>query len=245
MIDIKELVFPSRLYCACCGNIIDKSRTYGLCDFCLENFRWNLKRLETREGVRYIFCVEYGLLERGLIFRLKYSGDKFIAKTIAQIMNDKLESLKTQGLWDYPPEETLLIPVPLHRKKEEKRGFNQAALIGKHLASMMGVEFLARGLIRTKETEAMRGLNAQERRANIRGTISVNRKWREDIEGKRVILLDDFYTTGSTASACIDALMEGNPREITFLAYARRTPFEAIYGEEELPMEKQSFDDII
>ena len=225
MKSLAELFFPSSLYCSCCGNIIDETRTYRLCDFCMEGFKWNLSEPEMRNGVSYISCVEYGVLERSLIFRLKYSGDKHISRIIAEIMRDKLESLEKLG---YGFGNSIIVPVPLHKKKEKKRGFNQAALIAKHLSKLTGMECLPRALIRIKETEAMRGLNAQERRANIQGSIDVNPLYKEDIKGRAVLLLDDFYTTGNTAVACVDALMKGEPSKISFISYAKRTPYEEI-----------------
>ena len=102
---LAELVFPPRLYCACCGNIIDKTRTYSLCDHCMEHFRWDTGSGISRGGLRLIRCVSYGIYERSLIFDLKYKGKKHVARVIAEIMADKLLSLGLEI--DY------LVPVPM------------------------------------------------------------------------------------------------------------------------------------
>ena len=217
---LEGLIFPERLYCSCCGNIIDKTRTYSLCDHCMERFRWNLNPPMEIDGKRFITCTEYGIYERTLIFRLKYNGDRNISRIIAEIMDDKLKQAKVEG--------DLIIPVPLHPKKERRRGFNQTVLIGRHLAERTGMDFYPGALKRVRETKAMRGLSSEERRDNIQGAIELTGGYEGFARGKRALLVDDFYTTGSTAMACAKALEQAEPLDITVLTYARRTPMEEL-----------------
>ena len=71
---VAELAFPPSLYCACCGNIIDSTRTYSLCDHCMDHFRWDRSDGISSEDIKLIRCVSYGIYERSLIFDLKYRG---------------------------------------------------------------------------------------------------------------------------------------------------------------------------
>lgn len=211
-----ELVFPQHLYCGCCGNIIDQTRRYGLCDHCLSRFGWNTDGLSVIDGMPAGACLDYGIYERTLIFGLKYKGRRYLARDIAAIMADKICSLGLDEACN------TVVPVPLHKAKERKRGFNQAALIGKHVAALTGMECVPDMLIRTRWTEPMRSLGPQERRWNIDGSIAFNIKYAEAVSERRVLLIDDFYTTGSTALECRRALGEMGVKDVTFLAFAAR-----------------------
>ena len=91
----------------------------------MSHIRWEGGEPEERDGMKAIFCTRYGIYERSLIFALKYNGKKYIARDIAEIMSDRL-SLENAVI-------DAVVPVPLHPEKEKRRGFNHAALIGRHL----------------------------------------------------------------------------------------------------------------
>lgn len=210
---LAELVFPPRLYCACCGNIIDKTRTYSLCDHCMEHFRWDTGSGISRGGLRLIRCVSYGIYERSLIFDLKYKGKKHVARVIAEIMADKLLSLNLEI--DY------LVPVPMFKTKEKQRGFNQTKLIADFLSKELTCE-VADYLVRTRQTRPMRGLSEEQRAENIKGSIVISSDFDGFSKGTKVAVIDDFYTTGSTARECLSALEGSGAEEIIFLAFASR-----------------------
>ncbi len=211
---VLDLVYPQGLYCHCCGNAIDDSRTYRLCDHCISRFRWDGEEPKEVGGMKMMRCVEYGLYERTLIFSLKYNGKKYIARDIGQIMADRLSLSQVEF--------DVILPVPLHPDKERRRGFNQAALMGKYLGKLTGKPCIAHGLLRMTDTKPMRGLSPEERIENVKGKFALNEKYVTMFRGKRVLLIDDFYTTGSTAQACRAALLEGEPAEVLFLAFAAR-----------------------
>ncbi|MGN0733312.1 MAG: ComF family protein [Emergencia sp.] len=210
-----ELVYPPSLYCSCCGNIIDSTRTYNLCDHCITHVRWDTSE-EPRlvSGLKMFRCTEYGIYERTLIFGLKYNRKRFIARDIGRIMADRLA---VTGM-----EFDVIVPVPLHKEKERERGFNQAALMGKYLGKELNIPCVAHGLVRCRKTRAMRGLSPTERAENIRNSFQLNPVFSEELSGKRILLIDDFYTTGSTAGECARALQPCNPEDIVFLAFAAK-----------------------
>lgn len=210
---LAELVFPPRLYCACCGNIIDDTRTYSLCDHCMEHFRWDTGSGINRGGLRLIRCVSYGIYERSLIFDLKYKGKKHVARVIAEIMADKLLSLNLEI--DY------LVPVPMFKTKEKQRGFNQTKLIADFLSKELTCE-VADYLVRTRQTRPMRGLSEEQRAENIKGSIVISSDFDGFSKGTKAAVIDDFYTTGSTARECLSALEGSGAEEIIFLAFASR-----------------------
>jgi len=152
------------------------------------------------------------LFERELLLAFKYGGKTYIGKKIARIMADRLKAE------DYVPE--IIIPVPMHMRKRRKRGYNQAEIIARHLSKELRVAYSADVLLRTFDTSAMSKLAPEERRINIENAFSVALPTAERIEGKSVLLVDDIYTTGSTASACAGTLMTAGARSVRVVSFA-------------------------
>ena len=211
---VLENVFPQSIYCICCGNIIDSTRSYSLCDHCMEHIRWNADEPKIIDDMRVIRCVNYGIYERSIIFAFKYDGHRYIARDIARIMSDRLKTAEIT-------EPHVIVPVPLSASKLLARGFNQSFLIGKYLAREM--DWVMNDVLkRTKETKALRGLGPAERLETISGSIELSREGIEMISGKDIMLVDDFYTTGSTARECKRAMESANPKSISLIAFAGR-----------------------
>ena len=209
-----DLLYPPALYCICCGNLIDESRTYHLCDHCIEHIRWDGSEPREVNGLKMLRCVQYGLYERTLIFSLKYNGKTYIAREIGQIMADRLALAEV----DFD----VIVPVPMFAAKERQRGFNQAALMGNFLGRIVERPCLDHALVRVEATKPMRGLSPTERQENVKGKFALNEKYGKMLEEKRVLLIDDFYTTGSTARECHRALLEAGPQDVIFLAFAAK-----------------------
>ena len=211
-----DLLYPDPIYCICCGNVIDETRTYGLCDHCVRHMVWDTSEPQVRDGMETMRCCQYGIYERTLIFSLKYNGKRYVSRHIAEIMRDKLKNADRDRNYD------IIVPVPLYKRKFRQRGFNQTALIGKYLAAHLGIRCAPEALIRVRETRPMRGLSPEERAENIAGCFALNDKMKEELEGKRLLLLDDFYTTGATAQECRKELEKAHPASISFLAFAAK-----------------------
>lgn len=211
-----DLLYPDPIYCICCGNIVDESRTYGLCDHCVRHMVWDLGPPKDIGGMEAMRCCQYGIYERTIIFSLKYNGKRYIARHIAEMMRDKLIHENRDRSYD------IIVPVPLHKRKERQRGFNQTALIGKYLSMELGIECVPEALIRVKETRPMRGLSPKEREENIAGCFALGEQAEEQLKGKRILLLDDFYTTGSTANECRKMLLGAEPESVSLIAFAAK-----------------------
>jgi predicted amidophosphoribosyltransferase len=182
-----ELLFPSGIYCISCRSIIDNSRVYSLCDKCMSIFNWVNGRTcdkcgkmlqghylhntctDCREALHFFekgyTCVQYGIHEREMLLSFKYGGKAFIGDKIEQIMADRLE---TEDL-----EIDLVIPVPMHKNKQKKRGYNQAEIIARRLARKLSLPYSDKLLIRTGNTAAMSSLSSFERRMNMESAFSI------------------------------------------------------------------------
>ena len=112
----------------------------------------------------------------------------------------------------------MIIPVPLHKRKEKERGFDQCALIGERISQITGIPIRRDILVRSRYTSAQKGLLPTQRMKNLAGAFSV----REGTlpSGAGVLLVDDLVTTGTTVNECARALKEGGAGRVRFLALA-------------------------
>uniref|UniRef100_A0A7C1SVD0 ComF family protein n=1 Tax=Agrobacterium albertimagni TaxID=147266 RepID=A0A7C1SVD0_9HYPH len=114
-----------------------------------------------------------------------------------------------------------IVCVPLHRMRMFRRMFNQSAELARHLARQSGKPFLADVLVRRKRTQQQVGLTANQRSLNVRGAFEVPDARQDLVFGKRLVLVDDVYTTGATVSAATTALKKAGAQDVTVLTFAR------------------------
>ena len=114
----------------------------------------------------------------------------------------------------------VIVPVPLHAGRERERGFNQAVVIARELARLSHLPLDEHSVVRRLHTERHRaGMDAKARRKSVVDAFAV--RHRDLIVGKRVLLVDDVFTTGATASACAQALRDARAEEVLVLTIAR------------------------
>jgi len=118
----------------------------------------------------------------------------------------------------------LIVPVPLHRFRLVWRKFNQAAELSRALAAASGTPVLFDVVRRTKRTRRQIGLGPRAREENVRGAFSITQEGREKLFGRRVVLVDDVYTTGATVSAVTRTLKRAGVANVTVLTFARALP---------------------
>ncbi len=150
---------------------------------------------------------------RELIHSFKYQWKTHLRSPLALLTLEEVHTFLTeQG-------PHLIVPVPLHRSRLRQRGFNQAVLLGRVLSHHLSLPMLTNALIRTRPTEPQIELSAAERRENVKGAFTVNRPHR--IAGKRVLLLDDVMTTGSTMDECAKELKKAGAAVVIAATIAR------------------------
>jgi len=114
----------------------------------------------------------------------------------------------------------LIIPVPLHPERERERGFNQALLLARELSRLSGLPLDEHSLVRRAHTERHRaGMDAKARRQSVADAFDVRHP--KLVAGRRLLLVDDVFTTGATVSACAAALKEAGVEEVFVLTLAR------------------------
>jgi len=154
--------------------------------------------------------VAYGEVARNIVLKLKHGRRVGLAKLLARLIRGRM-----------PDGSGVLVPVPAHRWRIFRRGFNQSALISAELAKASHMSLHLDVLLRTRSTALLRGANARERGRIVRGAFSVAPQFREKLAGQTVFLVDDVYTSGATTNACARALKRSGARKVIVLCWAR------------------------
>lgn len=136
---------------------------------------------------------------RGLVHRFKYSGGWKAARDMGEWFGD---SLAASGLYN---DIDLMVPVPLHRRKLYKRGYNQSEYIAEGLTRRLGASVCTRNLVRTRHSRSQTTVDGSRRWDNVHGAFRV--KDPGSLKGKHILLVDDVLTTGATIAACGEELI--------------------------------------
>ena len=158
----------------------------------------------------------YDDLARNLVHSLKYRDRTDLAPMMAGWMLRAGDgAVEAAGV---------IVPVPLHRLRLIWRKFNQAAELSRALAALSGTPVLIDAVRRTKRTRRQIGLSPRARAENVRSAFAVTPEGREALFGRRVVLVDDVYTTGATVAAVTRALKRAGAADVTVLTFARALP---------------------
>lgn len=150
---------------------------------------------------------------RRVLQKFKYGGKVSLGKPLGRLMARGCEGFLRQCDAD------LIVPVPLHPKRLRWRGFNQSVLLARQVSCAYDTPMDPFVLLRRRETPPQTQLTEEERRKNMRGAFSLNPD--KPIEDKRILLIDDVYTSGATVNECSRALRRGGAREVYVLTLAR------------------------
>lgn len=158
-------------------------------------------------------AVRYGAIAQSLVARLKYGDRTELARFCARLMAGA-----GHEFWAARP---LLVPVPLHRSRLRFRRYNQSLLLARALGRQLGLDvdpFLVR---RHRKTRSQIGLSGDGRARNVQGAFAAHADTVVRLRGRRVVLVDDVYTTGATVKAVSQALLRGGADSVDVLTFAR------------------------
>jgi ComF family protein len=202
-----KLLFPDRcIQCKRMGEL--------LCSTCCQNLKpypFEPQSIAGLEAVHIAFVFE-GVI-RPAIHHLKYYKKRRIGQLLGDMLGDfcQAEQLSADAI----------IPVPLHHKRKQERGFNQSELLAEQIAKLNRIPLLLGGVERIKVTEQQAHLDAAARRRNMQGAFA----WKSKQSApKRILLIDDVLTTGATMAACADVLHQAGCQQVRGVALARSRP---------------------
>ena len=185
----KKAVFAKEPICLKCGRgLLDETKE--LCGSCR-------KKSHPFVSARAVFFYGGGI-KKGM-YRFKYGGRRAYGRTYADL------ALRRCGRWLKGVEPDFIVPVPMYLKKERERGYNQAKTLGHALSKATGIPYI-NCLKRVKSTIPLKLLSPEQRKKNIKGAFILGKA---DIKYKRILLVDDIYTTGATVDECTRILLEG------------------------------------
>ena len=212
------------LYSPICG-ICEKINKDGLCSKCnlelkkqaevnilqKEEIEENIKKEKYFEELMYIFKYEGQV--RKLILDYKFNEKSYLYKTFVNFL------LKNEKIFENIKKYDKIIPVPISKKRNKERGYNQSLLIAEEIANKTNLELVNNCLIKTKNIIEQSKLNKEDRQQNIQGVYSLQNA--RLITNKKILLVDDIYTTGSTVNECCKILQQANPKTIGVLVLAK------------------------
>jgi len=180
-------------YCIKCGKTVNEDG--DIC--CLEQ-----KHLFEKGWI----ALEYEEMTKQSIYKFKYQNCPRYCKTFAEIMYQAMND-KTILKYDFD----LITSVPIHKNKLKKRGYNQAKLIAKELSLKLNIPY-EDIIIRIKDTKPQNTLSPKERSNNLCNAFKVSK----EISNKKILIIDDIYTTGSTIDACANCIINMDANNIIY-----------------------------
>ena len=207
-----DILFPA--FCLNC----QKQGSY-LCEDCCGMLEISgYHQIYQTSGIKDLyFAVNYqNPLIKNLIQQFKYEPFiKELAKSLSCLIINHFQLLNNKPVLS----DFILIPVPLDKKRLKWRGFNQAEEVGKELYKFFNIPLISDCLIKIKQNLPQIELSGKQREENTKGVFLVKRK--ELIIGKKIVLVDDIYTTGSTMQECARVLKSAGAKEIIGMVIAR------------------------
>ena len=210
---VYNLIYPP--VCGICGKI----NSNFLCNKCEIHLRKQAKfEIEKNQNTNYYFqehlyIFEYQGMIRKIILNYKFNDKSYLYQTIVNFL------LKNKKFFQILKSYDTIIPVPISKKRRKERGYNQSELIAREIAKRIGVGYQNQCLIKVKNIVEQSKLNKEERQKNIQGVYELQQPHK--LRDKKILLIDDIYTTGSTVNECSKVLREAKPKKIGVLTIAK------------------------
>ena len=232
---ILELIYPEEDICFICDTYDDSINEEHICLKCKENLRFIgdnkcsicgkplqadavIKKCYNCRRHPYYFSKAVAALEyegtiKEVIYKYKYGNKPYIYKALGALLVQAIREsdINTNDI-------DIIVPVPLHRFKIIKRGFNQSELLANYISHAFNIPVSVKNLVRNKMTVRQNNLDRLNRRSNIKGAFKIKKK--DDFVGKNIILVDDIFTTGITADECSKELVQAGACDITVVTLA-------------------------
>lgn len=210
---VSNLIYPP--ICGICGKI----NPNFLCNKCEIQLKEQAKfQIEENQNINYYFqehlyIFQYQGMIRKIMINYKFNDASYLYQTIVNFL------LKNRKFFQILKSYDTIIPVPISHKRKKERGYNQSGLIAREIAKRIGLDYQNQSLIKIKDIVEQSKLNKEERQKNIQGVYEL--KQLQKLQNKKILLIDDIYTTGSTVNECSKILMKANPKKVGVLTIAK------------------------
>lgn len=207
-----NLIYPN--VCGICDKLCDDD-ICKKCEIKLNKIsKIKIDRYTNKYFKKHLYIFKYeGIIKERLI-KYKFNERNYIYKAFVKFM------LKNKKICDFLKNYDIIIPVPIHTKRRTERGYNQSALIAKAISKKIPpIDYLEDVLIKKINNKPQSTKNKSERKNNVIGAYYMKNK--EKINNKKILLLDDIYTTGNTVNECCKILQSANPKCIDVITIAK------------------------
>ena len=207
------MLFPP--VCGICGKL-DKN---SLCNKCKIRLQKNaLCKIENYKDTssyfdEHIYLFQYTGEIRETILKYKFNEKSYIYRTFLEFIKNNEEMCSQIKKYD------IIIPVPVSKKRFKQRGYNQSALIAKNLAKTLNIDYKENVLIKIKDNKPQSEMGQDKRKSNVKDVYKIKNK--EKIYQKKVLILDDIFTTGNTVNECAKVLIENSANNVGIFTIAK------------------------
>lgn len=199
--------------CGMCGEI---NENY-ICNNCYENIKKIKKcvinEYNNRNFSKHLYIFRYEGIIRNKIIEYKFEDKGYLYKMFAKII------LSDKKTCNFIKKYDVIIPVPISKKRKKKRGYNQSELVANELAQKLNQDIWTDIIIKKKDNKPQSELNKLERIKNVEDIYEINKPI--EVKNKKVLLLDDIYTTGSTVNEIARKLKQNQTQEIGVITLAK------------------------
>ena len=219
---LQKLIFPP--VCGICGKL-DENYLCGKCNLDLQRqSEFQINGYVTEIGFKrkhfdeHIYFFQYEGLIRDQIIKYKFNDEAYKYKAISNFILRNF-ILKNSNIFKIINNYDVIIPVPVSKKRFKQRGYNQAELVARQIAKVLDKSLVTNCLYKSKNIVAQSTLNKEQREENIKGVYEIKNK--DNLRNKKILLIDDIYTTGSTVNECCKVLEEAKPNKIGVMTLAK------------------------
>jgi len=216
-----DFLFPNHTCLICKGELCAPQNNH-MCEACVKNLPINTEpvTLVDAEARQYFRRVYSAFMYQGeipsLVLRLKYNNNGDVAVALAPYMAATMLKNKAN-------KNMVLVPVPLCKKRQKSRGYNQAELLAKEIGVILNLPVRTDILVRTKATTPQKKMSVKQREENLAGAFGISTEAIQGgaLTGSNVTLVDDVFTSGSTVNECARVLREAGVKSVDVIVLAR------------------------
>ena len=208
--------------CKKCEKALESEAVFGVNDIIkkennIKDINKEFNKIFDKEFNKYfdehLYIFKYEGIVRKAILKYKFQEEAYLYKTFVNFL------LKNKNFFEKIKKYDTIIPVPISKKRFKLRGYNQSELIGKEIAKKLNINIETECLFKMKNITEQSKLSKEEKLKNIQGVYKLNNN--EKQKDRKILLVDDIYTTGSTVNECCKILKEANPKKIGVFTLAK------------------------
>lgn len=201
--------------CGVCGKL-DKNSLCNKCKIRIEKnalYKIENYRQTTSFFDEHLYLFQYDGVIRDTILNYKFNDQPYLYRTFLEFIKNNKKICAQIKKYD------IIMPIPISKKRIKKRGYNQSAIIAKNISKMFNIDYKENVLVKIKDNKPQSELGQNERSSNVKGVYKI--KVSKQIFQKKILLIDDIFTTGNTANECANILKKNTANNVGIFTLAK------------------------